>query len=141
MSNLLKHAKKELELSGVDEDIYGDMTSKAVLELVEVFAKQGHSGMSAGYVRSLFNKVANYEPLTPLTGEDEEWEDVSEYGDKGTFQNKRCSNVFKGADGLAYNVSGVVFEDENGCTYTSKDSRVNVTFPYMPVTEFRKDNA
>ena len=139
MSNLLKHAKKELELSGVDEDIYGDMTSKAVLELVEVFAKQGHSGMSAGYVRSLFNKVANYEPLTPLTGEDDEWTDVSEYGGGVQFQNKRCSNVFKGADGVAYDVNGIVFEDKDGCTFTSGDSRVNVTFPYVPKTEYRKE--
>lgn len=43
MSNLVDHATRELALSGVDEDIYGDMTSKAVLELLEVFANQGHT--------------------------------------------------------------------------------------------------
>ena len=100
---LIEHAKMELEIAGLfDEDSdYAGMVAKDVMELVEVFAKQGHSGMSAPYVAKLFNKLANYEPLQPITGKDEEWGDVRDLGgDKSWYQNKRCSALFKdGKDG------------------------------------------
>ncbi len=77
MSNLKSHAERELRLVGFyDKDtMYGDMLPKAVLELMKVFGDQGHSGMSAGIVSDLFNKLSRYKNLTPLTGKDEEWND------------------------------------------------------------------
>lgn len=98
MSNLVEHARRELELSGVDNDIYGDMTSKAVLELVEVFSKQGHSGMSAGLVLTLFSKVARFENLTPLTNDPAEWSPVGE----DLWQNNRDSSCFSRDGGKTY---------------------------------------
>jgi len=132
-SNLVKHARGELERIGAfdkDKDFYGGMTGNAVMELVKVFAEQGHSGMSASLVRGLFARVANYEPLSPLTGEDDEWNDVGD----GLFQNRRCSHVFK-ENGQAFDSEGKVFVEPDGCAYTSWDSRVPVTFPYEPHTE------
>jgi len=67
-------------------------------------------------------------PLTPLTGEDDEWNDI---GDGGSLQNKRYSAVFKNKDGTAYNIEGKVFTDDGEVWYRCKDSRVNVTFPYV----------
>jgi len=55
---LMEHAKKELELAGLfakDSD-YGGMLGDAVLELIEKFAEQGHSGASAGMVSDLFGR-------------------------------------------------------------------------------------
>jgi hypothetical protein len=104
------HAKYELAKAGLfDKDSdYGGMIGKAVLELAQTFAKQGHSGMSAAWVRELFNKLANYETLTPITNEAEEWNDVTEYtGDgKQLFQNKRNPAVFSKDGGETwYNVN------------------------------------
>jgi len=93
MSNLIKHAKKELELAGMfdkDSDYNGDI-GKAVMKLMEVFSEQGHSGCSAAVTLSLFSKLADFKPITSLTLADDEWNNV--YGD--TFQNKRNSSVFK----------------------------------------------
>lgn len=108
MSNLVEYARKELELIGAfseKDDFYGGMTGDAVMELVEVFAKQGHSGTSANLVRNLFNKVADYKPLCALTLNDDEWLEVGE----GTYQNKRNSAVFKeGKDGRAYYLNAYV---------------------------------
>jgi len=98
MGNLLEHAKRELGLSGVDNDIYGDMTSKAVLELVEVFSNQGHSGMSASLVLHLFQQVASYKNLTPLTRNPEEWSEVGE----NLWQNTRNSEAFSNDGGATY---------------------------------------
>tara|TARA_Y100000296_G_C5133042_1_gene236621 strand:+ start:127 stop:447 length:321 start_codon:yes stop_codon:yes gene_type:complete len=79
MSNLVEYAKQELEAAGLfDKDSdYDGMLGTAALELVEVFAKQGHSGFSASIVTSLVNKLFKYEPLGPLTGEDYEDEDLN----------------------------------------------------------------
>lgn len=81
-----------------------------------------------------------------LTGEDDEWVKVGE----DTWQNKRCSAVFKGKDGQAYNNDGRVFWEwysspniDDGAPYksyfktyfTSRDSRVNVEFPWTQPDE------
>jgi len=102
MSSLVKHAEKELRAAGLyDEDSdYGGMLAESVMELIKLFSKQGHSGCSAGMTISLFKMLANYETITPLTGEDDEWNFI---GDR--FQNKRNSAVFKDKDGQAYYIA------------------------------------
>ena len=116
-----------------------------VLKLLDVFADEGHSGSSAPYAVNLFKTLAMFEPIVPLTGEDWEWT-LLDYGVDPKWQNKRCGRVFKDADGRAYDIDGIVFydwfEDENHerhkSHFTSKESRVYVTFPYTPKTEYRE---
>lgn len=121
---LIEHAKLELELSGLfseEGDFYGGSTGKAVMELIEVFSKQGHSGMSAPIVVDLFKKLAKYEPLQPITGKDEEWSDVRDLGDGGTpwYQNKRCSALFKdGKNGKPYYIDAIIKRDQNGTCWS-----------------------
>lgn len=133
MSNLELHARKEMEIAGLfskDSD-YGDMLGDAVMKMIKVFADEGHSGFSAGMAISIFEKVARFEPLTPLTGADDEWMEVGD----GVFQNVRCSHVFR-KDGQAYDIEGKIFRESDGGCYTSFESRVNVTFPYTPKREY-----
>lgn len=160
MSNLNQHAIMEFKAAGwLDETgAYKDEMQAAicehVLQLLRVFSDEGHSGTSAPYAIDLFKRLAAFEPLVPLTGEDWEW---AEFQD-GVFQNKRCSHVFKQADrfnGQAYDINGIVFyewnerpldEDEAGFPgtrrfkshYTNRDSCVPITFPYTPKTEYRE---
>lgn len=125
---LITHAEKEMELAWPESEEMQDAVKKDVLQLIEVFAKQGHSGMSAPYVLGVFTKLARFEPLAPLTGADDEWMEIG--GNK--FQNIRCGEVFKdGKNGEAYWTNGKVFREPNGCCYTSKDSRVPVVFPWV----------
>lgn len=124
---LIDHAKRELELMGEC-----DLVVNSVLELITVFAKQGHSGSSAPHCASLFEHLAGYGILTPLTGEDEEWCEVRE----GLSRNKRASHVFRDeSTGEVYDMDGVVFVDENGSSFTSTNSKVPVVFPYTPKTK------
>ena len=51
-----KKRLKELGLYDQDSD-YGGMLGKAVEELSETFAKQGHSGYSAVITRGVFNQL------------------------------------------------------------------------------------
>ena len=133
MSNLVAYAKSELERAKLfgEGDFYGGMMGDAVMKLIQVFADEVHSGMSAGMAISIFEKLARFEPLTPLTGEDDEWVEVG----TGVFQNRRCSHVFK-ENGEAYDSEGRIFREPNGTCYTSRHSRVPVTFPYTPKREY-----
>lgn len=146
MSNYKDHAIREFQAAGwVDKDgKWNDESQKMiceqVMELLELFGTHGHSGSSAPYAINLFKKLANFEPITPLTGEDSEWVKVGD----GLFQNNRCSHVFK-ENGEAYDIQGVVFYDtvkrEDGSEYkdyfTNYNSRVKVIFPYIPKTEYK----
>ena len=129
MSNLVEHAKDELKRIGMIDsgDPYNEFATKAILDLIELFASQDHSGFTASYVINAFNRLARFKPLSPLTGKDDEWRDLGD----GSFQNKRYSAVFKGKDGVAYNIEGKVFTDDGEVWYTCRDSKVNVTFPYV----------
>ncbi len=129
MSNLNDHARTELKAAGLfdpDSDYKGAL-AESVMEPMEIFSKQGHSGCSAALVSRLFNKLSRFQPITPLTGKDDEWNEVG----TGTYQNRRCSHVFK-EDGKAYNIYGKIFREKNGATFTNRDSRVPVTFPCTP---------
>lgn len=53
-----------------------DLINKNILEIIEVFSNQGHSGFSAGYAISVLERLLRYKPLTPLTGEPDEWNEV-----------------------------------------------------------------
>jgi hypothetical protein len=152
--SLESHALAEFRAAGwMDEngkysDDIQESICKDMLELLSVFSSQGHSGFSASYLLNCFEKLARFEPIVPLTGEDSEWNDTGDYGyGDRLYQNKRCSRVFKQEDrfdGQAYDVGGKVFiehsYDDNGeettYSYTNGDSAVPITFPYTPKTEY-----
>ena len=128
MANLVDYAKDELARIGMIDsgEPYNDWATKAILDLIELFASQGHSGFTAPYVVNAFKRLAMFKPLSPLTGEDDEWNDTGH----GLLQNKRYSAVFKEKDGTVYNIDGKAFSDDGEVWYKSRESRVNVTFPY-----------
>lgn len=142
--SLIEYAKKELDLIGLGDD---DRTGETldyhmrdhILRMVDEFSQEGHSGFSASYALNIISRVLAYKPLSPLTGDEDEWNEVGD----GLWQNTRASNVFKDETG-AYWQDGIVFwewysapdvnEGEPYKVYfTSRDSRVPITFPFtMP---------
>lgn len=131
MSDFIDYAKRELERAFPDKsDELQQLAIKCVIELLETFDKQGHSGFSALYVLKLFERLSCWKPIMPLTGEDDEWVDV-DY-EENLQQNKRYFSVFRTNhdNSTAYDIGGRVFIDEDGSCYTNRDSRVPVTFPY-----------
>ena len=137
MSNLLDFAKRELEILGGGGDKMQKAMNKHILHMVEEFSKEGHSGFSASYAIGLLSKLLRYKPITPLTGNDDEWNDMSGYGEKTTYQNNRCFTVFKDETGV-YDSEGKIFEDKDGTFYTNRDSRVYIKFPYYPNPQYIK---
>ena len=136
-----EHAKREFIAAGwIKEDgSFCDEMQKMmcdqVIELIDLFSKQGHSGFSAPYAINLFEKLAKFEPIVPLTGKDDEWND-SRFSEELTKQNKRCSHVFKDSDGRAFDINGKIFRTKSGSCYTNRESRVYIDFPYTPKREY-----
>ena len=99
-SNLVTYAEDELRLAGLfDEGSACDgMIGNAVLDLVKLFAKQGHSGFSASITTDIANKLMRYEPLTPLTYAEDEWNHIADEmvadEQRPLYQNRRKSDVF-----------------------------------------------
>ena len=125
--NLIDYAKEELTRIGMigSGEPYNDAVSKAILDLIELFASQEHSGFTAPYVINTFARLAMFKPLSPLTGEDDEWKEAL-----GMIQNKRCFSVFKEKDGKAYDTQGKIFTDDGEIWYTNGNSHVEISFPY-----------
>lgn len=131
--NAYAHALRELPDPKGDE--MQALMNKQLLEMVLVFTTHNHSGFSASYATRMLEKLLRLEPIGPLTGEPDEWHEAG----PGVFQNKRCSRVFKDScrfDGQAYDIAGRVFREPNGACYTGSESKVPVTFPYTPTTEY-----
>jgi len=56
---------------------YAIQIYEAARQLVHLFYEQDHSGVSAHLTKRIFNKLVDYEPLSPVTDEDDQWvEDV-----------------------------------------------------------------
>jgi len=104
MSNLTDHANTELKAAGLfDKDSdYDGMLGNAVLELVKVFAAQGHSGYSAAMTLDIFAKVASYQPLTAIGQSIDEWVDQSAPSGEPLWQNKRRGTTFSRDQGKTW---------------------------------------
>jgi hypothetical protein len=114
-----------------------NLMTKDLMELIHVFASQGHSGFSAEYARSMLNRLLAWKPIMPLTGAEDEWEDSSfiDATKDSPQHNKRYSAVFRENhdNATAHNIEGKVFTDDGGKNWwTNHNSWVNITFPYYP---------
>lgn len=142
-SNLVKHARYELELAGYfkENGDIDELMANDVLELINVFSKQGHSGFSAPHCIQLFKQLANYEIITPLTGKDDEWNDISGINGGEMYQNNRDSRVFKNGRFMkAYFIEAIVFRSDSGGLFTGtinnviSSSHYIKSFPFIPKT-------
>lgn len=69
---------------------------------------------------NVINKLLLFKPIVPITGIDDEWGDVREFGDGNSwYQNKRCSALFKdGKDGKPYYIDAIVKKDQRGLCWS-----------------------
>lgn len=122
-SHLTQHAETELRKAGLYDknSDYGGMLAPAVMNMVYVFAAEGHSGFSANLAIDLFSTVARYKTLTPLTSDPDEWMDVTCGQEKRQWQNKRDPRCFSDDGGKTwYNYEDCTFlvETKEGGRFT-----------------------
>ena len=152
MTNTYNHAKRELDIlvKSTPDAIIRDFIPE-ILTLCEKFGESGQSGGSAPYTATALShaikKLCLQEPICPITGIDEEWNDCAQQGNEEIYQNNRCSAIFKtGKNGKPYYLDAIVWkgdtEGESGNdwdTFTGTvegiRSRQNIKkFPFTPKT-------
>lgn len=106
MSKMIDRALEELKIAGYDIsdegcnpknpkdpfDGYANSCARNAMELLVVFSKAGHSGMSAGLTLAIFNKLANWKNLSPLTNNPDEWMKLGNLDND--WQSKRNPSCF-----------------------------------------------
>lgn len=100
MSNMVDHAKRELELIGEDET-----TIEGYLNVIQAFANMGHSGGSASIAIPVLHELLQQKNLSPLTDNSDEWMFIAEdvWGTEGgVWQNRRNSEAFSNDGGKSY---------------------------------------
>lgn len=100
MSNLVEHARTELELIGEEPE-----TIQGYLNVIQAFADMGHSGGSASVAIPTIEALLRYENLRPLTNNPDEWMFVSgkDYGvDEDIWQSRRNPEAFSHDGGVTY---------------------------------------
>lgn len=160
-SNTVMFAEKELEILSKSAT---DPNNRPIIEpfvpeilsLCEKFGKSGQSGGSAPYTASALSKAIKtlclQEPICPITGIEDEWTNVAEYGDgknenECVWQNKRCSAVFKNSEGKPYYLDAIVWKTQKGMGYSGsaylKQGNIEIrylsrqyikAFPFTPKT-------
>jgi len=109
-SNLVNHARRELERAGMydDDADYGKgVVAGVVLDLVRTLSRSdADSGAGVMLVLSIFERVARFKTLSPLTADPEEWMNVTEYGCPegvaGIWQSRRTPSAFSNDGGKTY---------------------------------------
>lgn len=97
-SNLVAHARHELELLGEDRDVID-----WYVRVVKAFASFGHSGGSAMATIPVLHDLFQYRALTPLTDDPDEWIDHTDAsGGHPMWQNRRQSEAFSEDGGVTY---------------------------------------
>ena len=99
MSNLADHARRELELTNEQPDVID-----WYVKVVESFSDFGHSGSSAAITTKVLNKLLQFQNLSPLTNDPNEWMHISEdiAGQPDLWQSRRNQEVFSEDGGKMY---------------------------------------
>lgn len=127
-SALVRHAERELGFA-LGDDKMDQLMRDNVMQLVRAFAAQNHSGFSAPFCLSLFDKVARFDPAAPLTGAEDEW--AEPFDSDGTQQNRRMGSVFRDKDGRAYHIDAYAFRDRGErSAWQNYYSRRYIKFPF-----------
>lgn len=158
MSNVHNHAVLEFDILSKtvtdpnDRPIVEEFKDE-ILALCEKFGNSGQSGGSAPYtaavISSVVKKLCLFEPISPISGHDDEWMCGHMGNNNDYYQNKRCGAIFKeGKDGRAYYLDAIVWkgdtEGESGNDWDTFSGRVeNISsrqfiknFPFNPKTYY-----
>lgn len=113
--SLIEHARAELTRIN-----FGDEDTGVMLGILSLFFNQWDSGGAVSCVAPLVPRLLAGQPLSPLTGADDEWF-IHDQADNCYAQNIRCGSVFKHRDGTCVDID-------------APDPQAPISFPYDPAT-------
>ena len=117
--SITERAQRELSAVGADEEF-----SSLVLQTMDQFFDRYDSGGAVSVALPMFvgvlQRLIAGQPLSPLTGNDDEWVEVGMEDGAPVYQNNRDSSVFK------QKRNGVV-----ECYDIDTPGRPAISFPYL----------
>jgi hypothetical protein len=124
MSNLVDHARRELELLGEEPQ-----TVDGYLKVIQAFADMGHSGGSASVAIPIINQLLQFHNLTALTDNPDEWYFHGEVWGSGggVWQNKRNGEAFSHDGGKTYYL---ISEGGNDSSYSRGTAKIHTAHSY-----------
>lgn len=98
-SNLVKHARHELNLIGEEPEVI-----EWYIRVIREYASFGHSGGSAWATTQVLDELLRFQPLTELTDDPDEWQHIAEEmaGQPNLWQNRRDGRCFSHDGGKTY---------------------------------------
>lgn len=97
-SNLVRHARKELNLIGEE-----DAMVAGYLAMINIFSKMGHSGGSASVFIPVLNALLRFQNLSPLTDDPDEWMQINPSDEEIVcYQSRRNPEAFSEDGGKSY---------------------------------------
>ena len=152
MGDLLDWAKREVELACKRENPerkegefdYGCNCYESALKAFKSLCEDEHSEFSIKMTQSIFNRLINVQPLTPIEDTDDIWHKVDDGDGYTSYQCKRMYSLFKDvyADGtVKYHDNNRYYcikEDDpnlrwhNGFIANIYNEMFPITMPYMP---------
>lgn len=147
-SSLKKHFERELAIMNSSltegDELLITPYIEQIKEIIDIFSKQAHSGGSAPFATDAISRtikaVLGFQILSPLTGEDSEWVDISEMHGSPLWQNIRDGGVFKDENGECRYSNSIVWVGEDqwdqfvGRINEYGSSNIIKEFPFMPKT-------
>lgn len=144
-SSMQTWAEREIEIACKHENPdrkprewdYGCACYESALKAFNSLLEDGHSGFSIGMTKHILNRLIEGKPLTPIEDTDDIW-------DKGTYQCKRMSSLFKDIypDGsikyhdndriYCINVDNPNVSYHSGLVSNLIDEMYPITMPYFP---------
>jgi len=100
-SNLVNHARRELELIGEEPE-----TIDGILRIMQAFADMGHSGGSASVIIPWIHELLQFNNLKPLTDNPDEWQQLNDMGMLDVWQSRRRADAFSTDGGKTYYTLG-----------------------------------
>lgn len=96
-NNLVNHARRELEIIGEEPEFIN-----GYLKVIQAFSEMGHSGGSASVAIPVINKLLQFQNISPLTDDPDEWMNVSEVSGDAMWQSRRRADAFSRDGGKTY---------------------------------------
>lgn len=126
----------ELELQKIlpDKMEESKIVKNNVMELLKTLVQQRNHEQLYPIVVDFFTRLAMGDILSPLTGEADEWVNISE----GVKSNLRYPYVMKIGEKYI-DTRAILFENKEGYKYVTEASKVEIQFPYMPDIKILKD--
>ena len=139
---ILEHARTELFLAGKmpTNDLVETIAVDTVLKLVEFCSRVEGLANDDVLNKTLeyFNELMHWKLLTPLTGDDKEWEDISDdyQMDRGQlYYNKRYRPLIKNASGQIIDTQAYKYVNMDGQRDYTIPCAKEVALPYTPKQE------